>query len=214
MSKPTWTPSLQLDDVEINKADYVHQGFYQVKRLKLRHRCFSGEWSPWLTREQIRRADAAAILLFDPKQDKLVLIEQFRVGMVGVYADQSPWLLEIVAGLLEINERPEEAIIRESKEEAGCTPTQVIKIGEFYNTPGGFAEKTYMYLGIVDATDVGGVHGVGTEHEDILVHVLPTEAVFAALDNGSLVTSASTVMALQWLKMNRNKVPSQFTQNA
>lgn len=200
MTEGTWSASWQASDVEIQKEEIAYNGFYQIKKIHLRHRCFNGEWSDVLIREQMRRQDAAAILLFDPQQDKVVLVEQFRTGLLGKYAHQSPWLLEIVAGLLEPEEDPLQTAIREAKEEANCEIKECIKIGEFYNSPGGFAEKTYLYCGIVDATGAGGIHGVGSEHEDIQVHVLASEYIFNAIETGKYMTSASTLIALQWLK--------------
>lgn len=209
MSVSPWDPSWQSEDFEIKEDNFVHEGFYRVKRLRLRHKCFSGEWSPWLVREQMRRADAAAILLFDPQLDKLVLIEQFRTGLVGLYPERTPWLLEIVAGLLEPGEDPAQTIQREAQEEAGCQIKQLYKIMDFFNSPGGFAEKTTLFYGTVDATHVAGVHGLADEHEDIKVHVLSSAAVLAALEKGDFVTSASTAIALQWfaLQKKNNALP-------
>ncbi len=202
MTIPVWLPSWQHDGVEIKSSDYVYKGFFKVQQLQLRHQCFSGEWSPWLQREQVHHSDAAAVLLVDPLLQKLVLVEQFRVGLLKRDGKPSPWLLEIVAGLLEPNEKPEQTIMREAMEEAGCKITQLLKIGEFYNSPGGFAEKTTLYCGIVDSTGVGGVHGVGKEHEDIQVHVLNIKEVLSFFEAGKLITSSSTVIALQWLAFN------------
>ena len=204
-----WLPAWQQSDVEIKNSDVVYSGFFKVDKLHLRHRQFSGEWSPWLVREQIHRCDAAAVLLWDPKQDVVVMIEQFRVGLIGVASKQSPWILEIVAGLLEDNEEPKNTVYREAVEEAGCEIEELLAIGEFYNTPGAFAEKTYLYAGIVDATNKGGHHGLPDEHEDIKVHVLPIPQVLAALQSGELRTSASTVISLNWLKEKRRQMQSE-----
>lgn len=206
MSSVFWKPHLQSTDVEIKESNLVYPGFFQISRYTLRHRCFSGDWSAWLDREQVRRADAAAVLLFDPVLDKLVLVEQFRMGVFDQEEQsQSPWMLEIVAGLIDAHERPEETIRREAQEEADCVISQLHTIGEFYNSPGGFAEKTTLFLGKIDANHVNGVHGVGTEHEDILVHVLETQAVLDAFEKGDFVTSASTVIALQWFAYQRHR---------
>lgn len=199
MAMVRWTPTWQSEDFEIKENNSVYEGFFHVKRFLLRHRSFSGEWSAWVSREQIRRADAVAAILFDPKNESLVMVEQFRTGLVNVYPDQSPWLLEVVAGLLEPGESTEDALRREAKEETDCDITQLLKITDFYNSPGGFAEKTTLYCGIVDSKDKVGVMGQAHEHEDIRVHVLPVEEVLTALTQGKWLTSSSTVIALQWL---------------
>ncbi|MGD9592750.1 MAG: NUDIX domain-containing protein [Candidatus Berkiella sp.] len=201
-----WRPAWHQDAVEIKSNNFEYKGFFQVEKFDLRHLKFSGEWSPWLEREQVKHSDAAAVLLIDPKQQKLVLVEQFRVGLVK-RAHTSPWLLEVVAGLIEENESAQETMIREAKEEADCDIKEWIKIAEFYNSPGGFAEKTSLFCAKVDAKNKGGIQGMNDEHEDIRVHVLDIQMVLAGFLKGELITSSSTVVALQWLAKNLNKHP-------
>lgn len=198
MTNNKWVPAWGSHDFEIQKENFVYEGVFQVKQFTLRHKLFSGDWSPWLQREFVQRQDAAAVILFDPLQNKVVMVEQFRVGLIK-QGGRSPWILEIVAGLLEEGESIEDTIIRESIEEAGCEIKKLIKIGEFYNTPGGFSEKTTVFCGIIDVDGVAGIHGLDSEDEDILVHVLSPEDLFKAMSEGQLVTSASTMIALQWL---------------
>jgi len=198
--------SWQNEDVEIKENNLIHKGAYQLNQLSLRHRCFSGEWSPWILREQVTRADAAAILLFDPKEAHFVLVEQFRVGALG-RDKQSPWLLEVVAGLLEPGESAEVAIEREAEEEAGCVIEQIVKIGDFYTTPGGFCEKTSLFAGSVNTKGMeSSIRGVADEHEDIRVHILPISVVIKAMQAGELLTSASTLIALQWFELNKKNL--------
>lgn len=199
----TWvfSPAWQQQDIEIKQRNLVYDGFFKMRKFQLRHRCFSGEWSPWLVREQIMHRDAAAILLVDLAQEALILVEQLRMGLIEQQV-RSPWLLEIVAGLLEAGEEPEQTIVREALEEAHCTLGPLHRIGEFYNSPGGFAEKTTLFCANVlqrNVIDAGGVQDEH-EHEDIKIHVLPIQAVLSAFEKGEFLSSASTVIALQWLK--------------
>lgn len=204
---PFWQPTWQQDAVEIKENNLKYKGFYKLSQMQLRYRCFSGEWSPWLHLEQVRSRDAAAVLLWDRKQDKLVLIEQVRMGIVASQREMSPWLLEIVAGLQEENELPEETARRETKEEAGYEIKELIPIGAFYSTPGGFTEKCTLFCGVVDATNNQVVYGQKQdEHEDIRVHVLPCGPVLDALTKGLFITSASTMIALQWFQLNYKKI--------
>lgn len=202
MTNPGWVPAWGSSDFEIQKENLVYDGIFSVKRFVLRHRLFRGDWSPWLQREFVKRQDAAAVILYDPLQNKVVMVEQFRVGLIEQPTEGSPWMLEIVAGLLEQGESAENSILREAAEEAGCEIKKLIKIGEFYNTPGGFSEKTTVFCGLVDVNGVEGIHGVDSEDEDILVHVLSTEWLYQAMDQGQLVTSASTMIAIQWLRQH------------
>jgi len=49
-------------------------------------------------------------LLFDPQHDKIVLVEQFRIAPAA--AGKNPWLMEIVLGMVDSNETPEQAAAR------------------------------------------------------------------------------------------------------
>lgn len=200
MSKiPLWQPAWQQDAVEIVSSRLVHNGFYKVRQYELKHKRFDGSISPLLNREQMFRQDAAAALLFDPNCDVLVLVEQLRTGMLE-HRQTSPWLLEIVAGLVEVNEAPEHCIMREAQEEVGCEIKSLHPISCFYNSPGGFAEKTSLYLGLVDSKQCRQYGGNVDEHEDILVHQLDAQAVIDAF--GTWETSASTFIALQWFSQH------------
>lgn len=193
----------QASDVEIKNTDLLYDGIFKIRSLHLRHRTYSGEWTPWIEREQISRQDAVAVLLYDPKVDAVVMVEQLRIGALRSDNTQSPWLLEIVAGLCDHDEPFIDTAYREAKEEAECEITQLFRIGEFYPTPGGFTEKTQLYCGMVDSTATGKLCGNPHEHEDIQVRVIPTETVLKDWEAGRLMTSASTVIALLWLQHKR-----------
>lgn len=204
MSEMPWRPNLHKHDVETKEVNSVYEGEFKVRKIHLRHKNFDGQWTPWIWREQVRRRNAAAVLLWDPQEDKVVMIEQFRVGLIRENVS-SPWLLEIVAGLIDEGESPEQTAKREAMEEAGCTLQELIKIGEFFNSPGGFAENTHVYLGLVDAKCAGGVYGIAEEHENIQVHVLPFATLFQAFEKQQWTSSASTIIALQWLRNNKER---------
>lgn len=196
MSKsPVWQPFRQQKDVKIIDRQLLHDGFYKVRKYTLSHPSFSGAMGPTLEREQMYRQDAAVILLYDPVQDKLILVEQFRCGLLE-HRTESPWMIECVAGLIEPNEAPENALYREVKEETGCTLKSYGLIATFYNSPGGFAERTWAYCGIVDASEAQAIAGVKEEQEDILVHQLDAKAVIKAYRQWT--TSASTLISLDW----------------
>lgn len=203
LSSAFWQPTWGASSVEIKSKNLIHKGFYQLSQMTLRYKCFSGEWSPWLIREQVTNKNAGAVLLWDPKLDKLVMIEQIRIGLID-QKSQSPWMLEVVAGLKDDAESFEQTVLREAKEETGCDIQELIPIGEYYNTPGGFTEKSAVFCGVVDSTSCQGIFGIKekNEHEDIKVHVLPSVQIIEALKEGKLVTSASTFIALQWFMQN------------
>lgn len=161
--------------------------------------------SPVLSREIVERGDVAAVLLYDPRLDRVVMIEQFRVGAMG--DSRGPWLLEIVAGLIEPGETPEDVARREAIEEAGCAIQTLEPITRFYATPAKSSERSYLYCGLVDAANAGGVHGLVHEGEDIRVVPLAAEEALALVDDGT-INSAWPIIALQWLARHRERLRS------
>ncbi|UJP05590.1 MAG: ADP-ribose diphosphatase [Nitrosomonas sp.] len=190
-------------DVKILDKTIRYQGFFRIECYRLRHRLFDGTWSRPLVREIFERGHAAAVLPYDPIRDEVVLIEQFRAGALG--APGGPWLLEIVAGMIEVGETAEDVVRRESIEEAGCVVTDLIPLFDFLVSPGGTTERIALFCGRVDAVHAGGVFGVHHEDEDIKVHVISTDAAAALLQAGT-INSASAIIALQWLVLNRTKL--------
>ena len=105
--------------VEIVKREECFKGFYKLDRVHLRHELFAGGMSREISREVFIRHDAVCVLPYDPPRDEVVLSEQCRVGALGK-AD-NPWLIELVAGLIDRDEEPEEVGHRGGREEAGLT---------------------------------------------------------------------------------------------
>jgi len=190
-------------DVEILEKTICFEGFFRLERYRLRHRLFNGDWSRPIVRELFERGHAAAILPYDPIRDEVILIEQFRVGALA--APGGPWLLEIVAGMIEANETAEEVVKRESVEEADCVITDLIPLYDYLVSPGGTTERVALFCGRVDAMHAGGVHGAVEESEDIRVHVVTLDAALTLLKSGR-INSASSIIALQWLALNRDTV--------
>lgn len=194
---------MQRDDVEILEREACFRGFYRLDRLHLRHRQFSGEMGPQLSRELFVRHDAVCVLPYDPQRDSVVLIEQFRVGALEKSAN--PWLLELVAGLIEQDEQPEQVAHREASEEAGLSLGALWPIAQYYPSPGGSDERVHLFIGRCDSEGVGGVHGLAEEGEDIRVHVWPLEDALDAVKDGR-IDNAASIIALQWLALNRAEI--------
>ncbi len=191
------------DDVEIIEREPCFSGFYRLDRLHLRHRQFAGGMGPRLSRELFVRPDAVCVLPYDPRHDKVLLVEQFRVG--ALEKSTNPWLLELVAGLIDTDEAPEQVAQREAMEEAGVSLTSLWPITQYYPSPGASDERVHLFLGRCDSEGAGGVHGLVEEGEDIRVHVWPLEDALAAVKDGR-IDNAASIIALQWLALNRAEV--------
>ena len=188
---------------EILEQTTAYAGFFRLMRYRLRHQLFRGGWSPVLTRELFERGHAAAVLPYDPDADQVVMIEQFRIG--ALESPRGPWLLEIVAGIIEPGETSETVIRREVIEETGCPVEEVIPLYEYHVSPGGTSERISLFCGKVDASQANGIHGLAGEGEDIRVVVLSTDDALSKIQAGQ-INAAAPIMALQWLQLNREWV--------
>ncbi len=198
-------PDFSHNDVEVLENTTAYQGFFRIDRVRLRHRLFAGGWSSEFERELFERGEAVCVLLFDPQRDVVVLTEQFRIG--SLQDERSPWLLELVAGMVEPGESYEEVAARETEEEAGCRFYQLLPVCRYWVSPGGTSERVQIYCGLIDSDGVGGVHGLAHEHEDIRLCRLDFDQAWQGVEDGTL-NNAATIMALQWLKIHHAEVVS------
>lgn len=193
-------------DWKLHSKETRYDGHFTVEEYKLSHERFEGGFTPTLTRELVRREDAVAIVPYDPVSEQIVLIEQFRMG---VLREREPWIKEIVAGLIEENEQPEDVARREVKEEVGCQLHNLTKIIEFYPSPGGFSELIHLYVGEVSIAEVAQYAGLDEEGEDIKVHICTLDEIADMLAQGEM-RSAVGLIGLQWLLNNRDAVKQQW----
>lgn len=185
----------------------AYDGHFKIIRYRLRHRLFAGGMSRELMREVFERGHAVAVLPFDPVRGQVVLVEQFRIGGVGVIDD--PWLIEPVAGIIEPGEPAPEVARREAAEEAGLDLLELVPACTYFASPGGSTETCQVYIGRVDAAGAGGIFGRTDEDEDIRVHVVPLATALEWLCDGR-VHAVTTVVALQWLALHRAELDERW----
>ena len=191
------------DGVELLGKSQRYSGFFRINGYRLRHRLFAGGWSGVIEREVFERGHAVGVLPYDPVADSIVLIEQFRIG--ALIAGMSPWLIEVVAGIIEEGEAPEEVARRETLEEAGLEIRALMPMCRYLVSPGGSSESVLLYCGRVDSRGAGGIHGLAEEHEDIRVDRVAYEEAMHLLEEGR-VTNSVSLIALQWLALHRDRV--------
>jgi len=179
------------------------QGYFRVDRYRLHHETFAGGMSEEVTREVFERGHAASALPYDPIRDEIVLLEQFRVGALA--AGREPWMIEIVAGIIEEGETPEALVRREIREEAGLEALDLEPIGTYLLSPGGTSETMYFYCARVDSSQAGGVFGLDEEGEDIRAFVISGDEAEALLSSGR-IENGTTAIALQWFVLNRQRL--------
>ncbi len=185
----------------------AYNGFFKLERYQLQHRLFAGPWSPAITREVFERGHAAAVIPYDPVTDQIILIEQFRIG--AIHNPLGAWLTEIVAGIIEPGESAQDVAYREAIEETGCPLLELEHICNYFVSPGGTTETISLYCGRVVADNASGIHGCSEEGEDIRVFTCSFAEALTMISNGR-INSASPIMALQWLALNRDRLRSQW----
>lgn len=196
-------PEFASKDVDIVERQVLHQGYFRMARYHLRHRLFAGGWSEEISRELFEQKHAVGVLLYDPDLAEVVLVEQFRVG--ALMDEQSPWLVEIVAGAAKPEEDLMDVARREAMEEAGLEILDLIPVSNYWVSPGITSERIIIYCGKVDAREAGGLHGLAHEHEDIRVRSVAIAEAFAGVREG-VIRNAAAIIALQWLELNLQKL--------
>ena len=191
------------EDYRVESKETLFQGFFRITRTVVTHRLFGGGWSAPLKRELFQRGDAVGVLLYDPNNHLIGLVEQFRIG---AQRDRfGPWQYEVVAGMIDAGQTASEVALRECHEEAGLAVQELVPICDYLVSAGGTDEKMHLYCGLVDLQDRAGVFGLDTEGEDILLQVWTYNEVMQAQSEG-LLNSAAVTIALLWLQLNSQKV--------
>jgi ADP-ribose pyrophosphatase len=193
---------LTRNDVTINNDETVWQGFFRIRKFSLTHKLFRGGYSREISRELFCRGSSVAILLYDPDTDRVGLTRQFRIGCLE--NEHGPWVWEVVAGVNDKSESPEEVACREVAEETGLdiTNAPLKTVCTYYSSPGGSDEKMSVFCALVPLTETEEIHGLEEENEDILFQTFPYEVVINAMLDG-FINNAATIIALQWLQLHR-----------
>lgn len=191
------------EDYRVESKETLFQGFFRITRTVVTHRLFGGGWSAPLKRELFQRGDAVGVLLYDPNNHLIGLVEQFRIG---AQRDRfGPWQYEVVAGMIDAGQTASEVALKECHEEAGLAVQELVPICDYLVSAGGTDEKMHLYCGLVDLRDRAGIFGLDTEGEDILLQVWTYDEVMQAQSEG-LLNSAAVTIALLWLQLNSQKV--------
>ena len=198
-------------DVRLESKNLIFNSWLRINRYRLSHRLYRGGWSKILDREVMSRGKAVAVLPFDPVRQEVVLIEQFRAGAWAANW-RDPWLIECIAGYCEPGENINEVAIREGREEAGCTITRLELMYRYFSSPGASTELVDLFCGQVESAELSGIYGLSEEDEDIYASAWPLGEALALLQQGR-VCNAMTLVALQWLALNHQRISTKWTQD-
>jgi len=185
----------------INKKN-SYKGFFEVNELSFIHQRYDGTWSNEIKREIFRGFQVATLLPYDPIKKEIILIQQFRPGAISKYKEN--YLYEIVAGIIDKNEKPEQSARRECFEETGCKVKKIIPIQSYFLDPGSTESFYHLYLGEIESFDGTRIKGIENESEDILVSCFKADKVKKML-NDKIIINGLTLIALQWFFLNYYK---------
>ena len=122
---------------------------------------------------------------------RLVVHHPGAVVVVPVAADRD--LLEVVAGKRDVEgEEPETTASREMHEEIGRRPGRLVKLCEFFNSPGFCDEYTHLYVAL-DCEELDAPAAVNAEERALTVERVHLDEVDDLIADGRVVDAKSIV---------------------
>jgi len=186
--------------VKIISTETLSDNFFPLKKIQYEFKKRNGAIEE-LSREVYLSKNGAAVLLYNAEKNTIILTRQFRMATY-INKNTTGMMLEVCAGIIEENEDPEEAVIREIEEETGYRVKNVKKIFEMYMTPGSVAEMLYFFIAeYTPQQKVNEGGGLDYENEDIEVMELPFEDAYDKIEFGE-IKDAKTALLLQYAKIN------------
>ena len=210
----TVAQTFQSKSIEIEQETIAYEAFFRVEEYRLTHPLFSGNRSEPVSRAIFHVCDAVTVLPYDPKRDVVLVVEQVRIGAFAK-GDPLPWLLEPVAGMIDLGEDEITCGIREAQEEAGLNleAQNFHRVARYYPSPGGVAQILISYVACTDLPAYrAGLGGEAHEGEDIRAHILPFADLMAMVESGE-ACNAPLILSAQWIALNKAHLV-EFTQSS
>jgi len=187
----------------IKKKSRLFDDFFKIDEIIVSHEQIDGSMSADQRRLVFERGDSVAVLLLNRDRKSVVLVEQFKASTILGRQREDPqtvdgWILETVAGIIDENETPEAAIIREAREETGYQIRNPKLISQFFSSPGGTSERVFLYFAEVHDADLVAKGG-GIDDEDIRVVHMSLGDLFDHLAKGAL-EDPKLLVAAYWLQ--------------
>lgn len=166
---------------------------YKGKRLQVEEiEYLNGEQV--IYREHVKSGEAVAILPIT-KENEVIMVQEPRTPINKI-------ILALPAGMIESNELPEDAAVRELEEETGYLAGNIKLLREYYPSEGYSNEKLKIYL----ATDLKKTQQHLDETEDMNVIKLPLEEVIDMLDKNEIITASTTIALMHYLRYIKNNL--------
>ena len=191
---------------DIIDRESLSNGFLKLNRYRLA-RAMPGEadteGTAQVNLECIEGLRAAVVLPYDPSTDKIVLVEQLRVG--ALHGPSGGLLLEPPGGVIEAGHGAAETARREAWEEAGCQIGAMAWIGTCRPCPGYSDERVELFCGEASILGLPAVGGNHQEGERTRVVVMALDQAIRELGREPL-TAGTLIICLQWLALHRQRL--------
>lgn len=198
-------PAPTRDNVAITARSRPVMDFFDVVEERLQFQTFAGGPSAEVQRISLIGGDAVTVLPYDPVTDRVLVIRQFRHGAFS-RGDHNPWCVEPAAGRIDPFETPEDAALRELREETGVTARDLHRIASYYPTPAAVSEHLTSFIATCDLSGRDRhVGGLPAENEDIMSHVISFETLMEMVQSGAANTGPLVMSAL-WLQAERHRL--------
>ena len=187
--------------VKIKGEKILSDEHYVLKRVEFDIQKKNGDWEEQ-KREVYDHGNAVTVLLYNKETRKVIFTRQFRIATY-LNGNKDGMLLETPAGLLEDDESPEDAMIREIKEETGYEVSSVEKVFEAYSSAGSLTELIYFYVAPYTSTqkvEEGG--GLEEEGEELTVVEMPFDKALQLVDSGD-IRDAKTLLLLHYAQVKK-----------
>lgn len=193
--------------IGIERKSRAYTGYFAVDEVSLRHERFDGSSSPLIERSYFIAGDAALVLPYDPVRDRVLLVEQMRMGPMG-RGDPEIWHLEPIAGRIDPGETAEQAARREATEEASLELSALETVARGYPSPGDSTGYYHIFVAVTDLPDgAAGVGGLANEDENIRSRLISFDDFIGMAEQQALANTPLTLLAY-WLAYHRSRLRS------
>lgn len=190
-------------EAQITETKTLYEGFFKIEEMTIEMDKHEGG-KQTLKRLNFERGDAVAMLGYDPKLDKVVLINELRSGMLA--AGEYGFSETLPAAMLKDGEDKLPAAVDRMNRETGLAfgNAKLVHEGAFVSA-GGTSERIALVAGTVDSTKASGIHGRPDIGENIKTVVVDADEFIARAEDGRLRDMKSLAMAF-WLALNRDSL--------
>lgn len=208
MTQPKTAPALAAAEITSRKVEF--DGYHRLETVTCKPRSLKHDgYATEMSREIFFCKKIAAVLLYVPETDEILMNQQFRLGAMLAGAED-PFLFEVAAGAVDEGESIEDAARREALEETGSEVLEIEYINKCYTSAGCLAEEFHLYFGRIARAE-GGIYGMEHEGEEIKTHLLPATKVIEMLDNGD-ITNAPTALLVHWFARNHDRIRAKWAE--